>query len=247
LVRILARKRSVAMRLLAILALVVVSRLLCCFSAAAQTTSTEILGTITDASGALVPGAKVTLVRVSTGERRQTSTTSTGDYSFPLIETGEYVVTATKEGFTTQEKTGIEVQLQQKARVNFELTVGAATQTVAVVASGVELKVQTGSYSAKYGTNNGALVQVSLKSGTNQLHGTLYEFLRNDHMDAADYFLNFQVPAGTALAAKNPLRRNQFGAFLSGPVRLPKVYNGKDRTFWSFSYEGLRQYQGTVA
>src|SRR2546425_7644092 len=68
----------------------------------AQTTSTEILGTVTDPSGALVPGAKVTLLRLATGERREMSTTSTGDYSFPLIEVGEYVITVTKEGFRTQ-------------------------------------------------------------------------------------------------------------------------------------------------
>src|SRR5260370_13201629 len=98
----------------------------------AQTTSTEILGTVTDPSGALVPGAKVTLLRLATGERREMSTTSTGDYSFPLIEVGEYAITVTKEGFRTQEKRGVTVALQQKARVNFDLTVGEGTQTVAV-------------------------------------------------------------------------------------------------------------------
>src|SRR5260370_22486961 len=108
----------------------------------AQTTSTEILGTVTDPSGALVPGAKVTLLRVATGERREMSTTSTGDYSFPLIEIGEYVITVSKAGFKTQEKTGVVVALQQKARVNFELTVGEGTQTVSVVASAVELKTE---------------------------------------------------------------------------------------------------------
>src|SRR5450432_498045 len=138
----LVRRWRCAMRRLQSGVLLVASCVLGCLSAAAQTTSTEILGTITDSSGALVPGAKVTLVRVATGERRVTSTTSTGSYSFPLIEVGEYTVTVAKEGFETQEKTSIEVQLQQKARVNFELTVGTATQTVAVVASGVELKTE---------------------------------------------------------------------------------------------------------
>src|SRR5207247_1489145 len=84
-----------------------------------------------------------------------------------------------------------------------------------------EFKVQTSSYSAEYGQNNGAIVQIALKSGTNKLHGTLYEFVRNDAFDAKDYFLNFQVPAGTRLSPKNRLRRNQFGAFSSGPVFLP--------------------------
>ncbi len=109
-----------------------------------------------------------------------------------------------------------------------------------------EVKVQTGSYSAEYGMNNGANIQVALKSGTNQLHGAFFEFLRNDAADATDYFLNFQVPAGSALQSKNRLRRNQFGAWLAGPVILP-FYRGKDKTFWSFNYEGTRETQESVA
>ena len=70
-----------------------------------------------------------------------------------------------------------------------------------------EVKVQTGSYSAEYGMNNGANIQVALKSGTNQLHGAFFEFLRNDAADARDYFLNFQIPAGSALQSKNPRPR----------------------------------------
>ena len=108
-----------------------------------------------------------------------------------------------------------------------------------------EIKVQTGSYSAEYGMNNGAIVQLALKSGANAFHGTFYEFLRNDAADAKDYFLNFQLPAGTPLQKKNRLRRNQFGTWLAGPVRLPH-YNGKDKTFWSFNYEGTRQTQESV-
>src|SRR5581483_9868250 len=109
-----------------------------------------------------------------------------------------------------------------------------------------EIKIQTGSYSAEYGMNNGAIVQLALKSGTNAFHGTLYEFLRNDAADAKDYFLNFQLPAGTPLQSKNRLRRNQYGVWLSGPVILPK-YHGRDRTFWSFNWEGTKQTQEVVA
>ena len=67
--------------------------------ASAQTTSTAILGTVTDSSGALVPGAQMTLVRVSTGERRTATTATTGDYAFPLLETGEYKLTVEAKGF----------------------------------------------------------------------------------------------------------------------------------------------------
>ncbi len=108
-----------------------------------------------------------------------------------------------------------------------------------------EVKVQTGSYSAEYGMNNGAIVQVALKSGGNAFHGTFYEFLRNDAADATDYFLNFQLPAGAPQQGKNRLRRNQYGTWLSGPVLLPH-YNGKDKTFWSFNFEGTKQTQEVV-
>src|SRR6266705_2642021 len=83
--------------------------------ALAQTTSTEVLGTVSDASGAVAPGADVTLLRVATSERRQTITDHSGNYSFPLIEIGEYTVTAALKGFKTQTQTGIVVELQQKA------------------------------------------------------------------------------------------------------------------------------------
>ncbi|MBM3736806.1 MAG: carboxypeptidase regulatory-like domain-containing protein [Acidobacteria bacterium] len=113
---------------------------LCALPLAAQTTSTEVLGTVTDSSGAVVAGADVTLLRVSTGERRVTKTDGAGNYSFPLIEIGDYTVTVAMSGFKTQTKTGINVAYQQKARVNVGLEVGATTETVEVIATGVELK-----------------------------------------------------------------------------------------------------------
>ena len=110
-------------RLFAILALV-----LCTVPAAAQTTSTEVLGTVADSTGAVIPKARVTLLRVSTGERRQTVTDGNGNYSFPLIEIGDYTVTVAMEGFKTQTEKGITVELQQKARVDVRLEVGSASE-----------------------------------------------------------------------------------------------------------------------
>ncbi len=98
------------------------------------------LGTVADSTGAVVPGARVTLLRVGTGERRQASTDTDGNYSFPLIEIGEYTVSIEKEGFKTETKTGVTVDLQQKARVNFQLQIGAAAERIEVAATGVELK-----------------------------------------------------------------------------------------------------------
>ena len=93
---------------------------------------------------------------------------------------------------------------------------GGVLNRVLKTADGVpinEWKVQTGSYSAEYGMNNGAIVQLALKSGSNSFHGTFYEFLRNDAADAKDYFLNFQLPAGT------PLQRRL--ASVRGPRHSP--------------------------
>ena len=111
----------------------------------AQTTSTEVLGTITDTSGALIPGAQVTLLRVATGEKRHAVTDNDGNYSFPLIEIGEYTVSAEREGFKTETQTGVTVDLQQKARVNFQMQVGSAAERVEVVAASVELRTDDAS------------------------------------------------------------------------------------------------------
>jgi hypothetical protein len=112
---------------------------------AAQTTSTEVLGTVSDPSGAVVPNARVTLLRVQTGEKRFAVIDDSGNYSFPLIEIGDYTVSVEKAGFRTQLKTEIHVEYQQKARVNVMLDVGATSERVEVVATGVELKTDDAS------------------------------------------------------------------------------------------------------
>src|SRR5262249_15266737 len=97
-----------------------------------------------------------------------------------------------------------------------------------------EFKVQTSAYAADYGTVGSGVINVALKSGTNQLHGTLFEFARNSAMDARNFFD----------ADKSDLSRNQFGGTLGGPVTLPgrifgpAGYDGKDLTFFFFSFEG---------
>lgn len=100
-----------------------------------------------------------------------------------------------------------------------------------------EFKVETNALSAEFGRFNGGVISVVTKSGTNQFHGTIYEFLRNSAMDANNFFAN---RAGVPLGS---LKRNQFGATLGGPVVLPKLLNGKDRTFFFIDYEGFRETQ----
>jgi len=97
-----------------------------------------------------------------------------------------------------------------------------------------EFKVGTASFDAQDGHTAGASVNVSLKSGTNNLHGTLYEFVRNDKLSANDFFLN----RGGQPRAQ--LRYNRYGGTVGGPVWLPKIYNGKNRTFFFFGFEGIK-------
>ena len=97
-----------------------------------------------------------------------------------------------------------------------------------------EVEVQTGTYSAQYGAYLGVHLNMITKSGTNGIHGNVVEFLRNDAFDARGYFL----PANTK---KSALRQNQYGVEVDGPVYLPKIYNGRDKTFFMGSYEHYRR------
>lgn len=99
-----------------------------------------------------------------------------------------------------------------------------------------EFKVQTNLYSADLGRNSGAVIDVVTKSGTNQIHGSVFEFLRNSAMDARNFFNR----AGTAFPS---FRYNQFGFSLGGPVVFPKLYNGRNKTFFFADYEGFRRNQ----
>src|SRR5262245_46746291 len=96
-----------------------------------------------------------------------------------------------------------------------------------------EFKIQTSTYAPEFGRTPGAQVSIVTRAGTNSLRGTIFEYLRNDKLDANDWFANKNGQPRSAL------RQNIFGAVLGGPVRLPK-YNGRDRTFFFFSYEGQR-------
>ncbi len=93
-----------------------------------------------------------------------------------------------------------------------------------------EFKVQTSSYTAEFGRGNGAVINAVTKSGTNELHGALYEFFRNDALDAKNHFDT----------TKQPYKQNQFGGTVGGPVVLPHIYNGRDKTFFFTDYEGFR-------
>jgi hypothetical protein len=95
-----------------------------------------------------------------------------------------------------------------------------------------EFKLQSGDFNAEFGHSTGGVVNAAIKSGTNQIHGDLWEYLRNDAVDA-NLFFNSGKPVAE-------YRQNQFGGTIGGPVYIPKVYNGKDKTFFFFDYQGNR-------
>ncbi len=101
-----------------------------------------------------------------------------------------------------------------------------------------EFKVQTNSMSAEYGGSGGGVVNIVTKAGTNQYHGAAFEFLRNSAMDSNGFFSNAN---NIALAS---FKRNQFGAAFGGPVMIPKLYHGRNKTFFFVSWEDLRQLGG---
>jgi hypothetical protein len=104
-----------------------------------------------------------------------------------------------------------------------------------------EFRIQTNAYSADYGRSGGGILTIATKSGTNELHGSAFNFLRNNRMDANNYFAN---AAGRRLGT---FQRNEFGFSLGGPVYIPGLYNGKDKTFFFNAYEGRRQRQQVIA
>jgi hypothetical protein len=127
-------------------------------------------------------------------------------------------------------------------RANFYLMDGlnftnwyAGTDAVLPVLDGIqEFKVQSHNDSAEYGGALGGVINVATKSGTNGLHGTAWEFVRNNVFDARDPF------ADATRSSPAPYRQNQFGFSVGGPIIVPKVYNGKNKTWFFFTYEGWR-------
>src|SRR6266404_3143498 len=301
----------------------------------AQVSTAELSGTVADPTGAVVSGAKVIATNADTGVSREASSDAAGDYVMTLLPPGNYNLSVEAQGFRRLLRSGVTLEVNQRARVDFAMQVGQVNETVEVAATapllesqssslgsvigerfvnelplngrnfvqlailspgvngvgfsvtgtvmsgarpddrrpgseifsngnregannflydGVdnnerltlsivlrpaveavkEFKVQTNLYSADLGRNSGAVVDVITKSGTNRLHGSAFEFLRNSAMDARSFF-NIR---GTPFP---PFRYNQFGFSLGGPVWLPKIYHGRNRTFFFVDYEGFRR------
>jgi hypothetical protein len=296
-----------------------------------QAITGDILGTVQDPTGAVVPAARVVLTAVDTGIKFEAASDGDGNYLFAQLKPGRYSVEASKEGFRRATVSDIELLVGQRPRVDITLQVGAVTQSIEVSAGGVqqletqtssmnqitqvtavenlpiinrnfmglvslsagvapigqgnspasswtgagsgnvtasvaggresdesfivdgiesrnarfgsanlrisldavqEVNVQTSNFSAEYG-RSAAVINTTLRSGTNSWHGDAYDYLQNNILNSNNFFSNLDgLP-------KDRVRYNDFGVTIGGPVRLPH-YNGRDKTFFFFSYEGLR-------
>ena len=117
--------------------------------------------------------------------------------------------------------------------INASANLLAMTSMRPIAEAVTEVQVQTGSTSAEYGAYLGVHINVVTKSGTNAFHGSVFDFVEDDSLDERGYFENPANP-------KNPRNRKQFGAELDGPLTVPGLYNGRDKTFFMISYEGVR-------
>ena len=287
-------------------------------------TTTSLVGTVSDSSGKIIAGARITAVNSETLDTYTAITNQDGNYRIDFVRVGTYNVACEFAGFARLQHTGSIVTINQIVRNDFTLHPGALTESVSVEAvapviktddatisatvsstqianlpmngrnalmlatttpgvlpgtkgtQGVppgqdfigagtreiqnsmsldgisimnnlittsptqpmvetvqEVEVQSGTYSAQYGAYLGVHLNMITKGGTNQIHGNLVEFIRNDAFDARGYFL-------PATSRKTALRQNQYGFEVDGPVFIPKLYNGKDKTFFMGSWERLR-------
>ncbi len=122
-------------------------------------------------------------------------------------------------------------------------TVLGTTQSLVSVDALQEFRVESSTYSAEYGRNPGGQFSFVTRSGTNDWHGTTFDYFRNEALDANNWFNDNTLP----ITPKTPERQNDFGGTLGGPIRIPHLYDGRNRSFFFFSYEGLRLMQPQAA
>jgi len=303
--------------------------------ALAQTDRGTITGTVTDPTGAVIPGVTLHARNVETGAEYDTVTTATGNYTIPSLLAGNYELTVTAAGFEKYIQRGIGVQVVQVLRVDIVMKVGSATESVTVnadaallrtenaemshnlstervdalpnsttnvrdpfafsgtmpgVTGGVtgpagsatirvngspattyrvlldgqditnanqdpshtleqqpavealqEFTLQASNYSAEFGQITGGLFNFTTKSGTNGLHGVAFTFVRNEDLNAGRAYTS----SGNGHHLRPYSRARNYGGGVGGPVVIPKIYNGRNKTFFFANLELYRTYGQT--
>ncbi|HLZ10985.1 MAG TPA: TonB-dependent receptor [Candidatus Acidoferrum sp.] len=305
---------------------------------AAQSDRGSIAGTVLDSSGGIVTNAQVVAKAKESATQYVATTGPTGGYRIQDVKVGIYTITVTAAGFKTDQKTGVEVQVNTVASLDFALTIGDVKDTVTVVAdapaiqsessdigtvvstkqieelplglaatgqshlrstesfvfltpgtvgpgttdsAGIfeskisggqnlgtevildgasiahaelgptfdenapsveaisEFKVTTSTIPAEFGRTSGGVESFTTKAGTNSYHGAAFDLLHNDRLNAVPWN---NISNGSNVNPRD--HQNDFGGSLGGPVRVPKLYNGRDKTFFFFSWEQYRNNQG---
>ncbi len=305
------------------------------FALLAQSDRGTITGTISDPAGAVVPNAPIQAKNTETGVTYDGAASNTGNYTLVQLPAGVYEVSVTVPGFKKYTRQGLALQVAQVLRVDIQLEVGAATESVTVseaatllntetgdmshnvsaksmddlpilgIGAGAagsagirnpnamiqlipgtywnpnaqvringtpnntqsfridgqdasntgtpgvqaqtqpsvdaiqETAIQTSNYAPEYGQVGGGMFNVTMKSGTNQFHGSAYDYFVNEFLNAGTPF------TGTLVNGSNPRprnRRNDYGFTIGGPVAIPKIYNGHDKTFFFFNFEQYREH-----
>ena len=297
----------------------------------AQSDRGTITGIVIDATGSLIPGAKITLTNAATGFKTETSSTGTGNYTLAGLPVGTYTLQVESAGFSRYEQTNISVQVAVTTRVEVNLKVGTATESVQVTAESSLLKtedgevsftvtgdqlnelpinfgigagairnplsfaqlvpgasingwnnitingsnggfkilyegqessssldprvsdesqpsvesisafsLQTSNFSAEFGTVGSGLFNFTSKSGGNQYHGSAYDYLQNTVFNAGLPFTD----NGHGKHVKIVKHLSNGGFSVGGPVSIPKLYSGKNKTFFFFSWEKYRDREG---
>ena len=298
----------------------------------AQSSSGTFLGIVKDVTGAVIPGATVGITNLDTGFRREVKSDSNGEFELPYIPLGNYRINCKAQGFKSVDRSGVNLQVDQKARIDFALTVGDVAETVTVteaaplvktsssefgevvqkralqelplngrnyvqlvhLTAGVttgqqggniegagafvprgtgsfnangqrgqnnnfmvdgidnneswinstilqpsveatsEFKVYTANAPAEFGRASGGIVNVQTRGGTNDFHGSVYDYLRNSVFDARDFFQRKTAASSRRIPA---FRQNQYGVTFGGPIR-------KNGWFIFGDFQGLRQGRG---
>ena len=302
-------------------------------TAFAQSDRGTITGTVADPTGALVPGATLSLKHAETGAAYASRTTETGNYTLPSLPSGNYELTVEGPGFRKYVQSGIQVQVATTLRLDVTLQLGSAAETVTVsssapllktesaeqsfnitgdqvnalpltkgsaglrnpiafaqltpsvsvpnasnlqmrvngmpdntyralvdgqdITNGIdathlseshpsmealqEVQLSTSNFSAEFGRVAGGLVNLTSRSGTNAFHGSGYEYFTNEALGAGQPLTD----GGNGLHARPINRSHDFGFTVGGPVWIPKIYNGRNRTFFFFNLEQWRQKAST--
>jgi len=159
---------------------------------------------------------------------------ATGGMGESYESAGRYLVNGGRDSSTGVQLDGVAVEMNSYIP-------GFTNYSAVPSVEGVqEFRIQTNAYSAEFGRSGGGLVTMVTKSGTNTPHGTLYEYLRNSVLDSNNFFAN---KAGRPLTS---FKRNEFGANIGGPIFLPRIYDGRNKSFFFASYEGRRLRQASL-